>query len=197
MRYWTVQPASVWETIQFQGHCLVDRSHSGPPPNCYLWLVEQLKQRLPGYQGHLPWWLYCGKPDLRWVRWTRPHHTWEVRLELELPPERVQEMMIRDWDVVYCQSWLFRNHWNRDRWHDFLERRDWLDLERLPGPWEHRLRESWQRTFDPNRRSGQARRRIEAVVECIYRADVIQAQLFRGTESPRRQALRAPIRKKG
>lgn len=66
-------------------------------------------------------------------------------MELELPPERVQEMMIRDWDVVFCQGWLFRNHRHRFRWHEFLEGRGWLDLHPLPGPWEGLVERSWQR----------------------------------------------------
>lgn len=185
MRYWTVQPVAVWEAIQAQGTCLVDPSLVGHVPDCYLWLVEQLRQRMRWDRDHLPWWLYCGKPDLRWVRWTRPHQQWEVRLELELPPERVQEMMIRDWDVVYCRGWLFRDHRKRHRWYDFQEARGWLDLENLPDPWPQRLELSWQRVFDPTRKLGQARRRLEAVVERIERADVVKARPFLGT-SPRR-----------
>jgi len=183
MRYWTIQPLSVWQTIQEQGFCLVDPALSGTngwTPPCYLWLVEQLKRRIPSYQGNLPWWLYCGKPDLRWVRWTRPAGEWEVRLELELPAERVEEFMIRDWHVVYCQAWLCR-HQPVDRWHEFTERRGWEDLQVYPAPYEELLERSWQRLFEPQRRAGHSRYRLEAVVERLQLSDVIRAQPFLGS----------------
>lgn len=182
MRFWTVQPISVWDTLQNQGLCRVDPklAFDNQPPAGYVWLVEQLKRRLPGYEGNFPWWLYCGKPDLRWVRWTRPCGEWEVRLELKLPPERVEEFLIRDWDVVYCQSWLFK-HLPRNRWWDFQERRGWENLDNYPEPYETLLRRSWQRLFDPQRAVGHARHRKEAVVETLYLQDAVKAQLFKSS----------------
>ena len=195
VRYWTVQPISVWETLQQDGLCRVDPelAFDNQPPACYVWLVEQLKRRPPNYEGNYPWWLYCGKPDLRWVRWTRPSDTWEVRLELELPAERVQEFLIRDWDVVYCQAWLFK-HLPRNRWYDFQERRGWEDLEVYPEPYESLLKRTWQRLFDSRRGSGLSRYRSEAVVETLYLEDVVQARLFKGAEAPEKHPWRkAPI----
>lgn len=191
VRYWTVQPISVWETLQSEGIGRVDTqlAFNNQPPACYVWLVEQLKVRLPNYEGNYPWWLYCGKPDLRWVRWTRPQGTWEVRLELELPAERVQEFLIRDWDVVYCQAWLFK-HLPRNRWYDFRERRGWEDLEVYPEPYESLLKRTWQRLFDSKRALGLSRYRSEAVVETLYLKDVIQARPFKGADAPRKHPRR-------
>ncbi|MBN9418088.1 MAG: DUF3841 domain-containing protein [Candidatus Eremiobacteraeota bacterium] len=185
VRYWTVQPISVWETLQKDGLCRVDPAKVFHIPDCYKWLVEQLKRRLPNYEGNYPWWLYCGKPDLRWVRWTRPQGTWEVRLEVELPAERVQEFLIRDWDVVYCQAWLFK-HLPRNRWYDFQERRGWEDLAVYPEPYESLLKRTWQRLFDSKRALGLSRYRSEAVVETLYLEDVIQARPFKGTSTYRK-----------
>lgn len=191
MRYWTVQPLGVWETLQGEGVCRVDPglAFDHEPPACYLWLVEQLKRRLPGYQGNFPWWLYCGKPDLRWVRWTRPLDEWEVRLELELPADRVEEFLIRDWDVVYCQAWLCK-HLPRQRWYEFEKRRGWEDVYPYPEPYQTLLERSWQRLFDPGRALGQSRYRKEAVVETLYLRDVMRAQPFLGSRGRSTRVLK-------
>jgi hypothetical protein len=70
-RLWTVQPLVVWEQIQQHGTVHADETRFLTPgyvPHSCRWLVQQLQQRLPGYPGTLPWWAYCEKPDLRWVR---------------------------------------------------------------------------------------------------------------------------------
>lgn len=187
MRFWTVQPLSVWTTIQQTGLCNVDIAKMCTPgfaPSQYFWLADQLAQRHGGFSGvALPWWLYCGKPDLRWVRWSRPAGQAEVRLELELPPDRECHFLIEDWDRVYCTSWLFRSPKRpRSMWWDFRERRGWedLQLEEYPEPYRSLLQRSWDRLFDPSRLIGHSRYRMEGVVETIHLGDVVRADQFIG-----------------
>lgn len=176
MRFWTVQPSEVWETLQRDGVCLVEPKRLLCVPEAYTWLVGQLKRRLPGYEGRLPWWLYCERPDLRWVRWSRPQGEIEVRLELELPAERVHTMLIKDWHKVYGGGWVFRRRHREMCWWDLLERRG----DPLPVHWQALLERSWERVFDARRLEGWARCKMEAVTEKLLLDDVVRCDPFTG-----------------
>jgi len=102
LRVWTIQPYSVWEQIRDQGYADVDPTRTRTPnfvPERYWWLVDQLKQRVPGYTGGFPWWACCTKPDLRTYRFTRPQEP-QVRIELEAP--QAVSFPIWAWNEVYC-----------------------------------------------------------------------------------------------
>jgi hypothetical protein len=56
---WTIQPAEVLERIAASGIVRVERRwRRGDVPEAYWWLRKQLRRRLPGYRGGLPWWFY-------------------------------------------------------------------------------------------------------------------------------------------
>src|SRR5262245_44478711 len=84
MRLWTVQPLAVWERLEANCRGIADPFRANPDgwahPR-YSWLAWQLRARITGSRGHLPWWAYCAPPDLRWVRHSRPAGSREVRIE--------------------------------------------------------------------------------------------------------------------
>jgi hypothetical protein len=150
MRVWTVQPLVVWERLERDRCLAVDPScYVGGVPEQYLWLAGQLRRRLPGYGGNPPWWAYCGKPDLRWVRHCQPLGAAQVRLELELPAAFV--MPCWAWHTVRCRDYLCFDRREAREWKAGLRQAkvseaDWP----LPGPWQRRLEASWERLFDPD-----------------------------------------------
>jgi hypothetical protein len=152
MRLWTVQPLVVWEQFQHRALLQVDESRRSTPdyvPHSYRWLVEQLKQRIPAYPGTLPWWAYCEKPDLRWVRHCRPAGQREVRLELEPCPDSFLTFPSWAWDDVYCGHYLSFEREEHDEWMG--EMRQAVPDEDgwpLPEPWRTQLEASWLRLFD-------------------------------------------------
>ncbi len=150
MRVWTIQPYSVWEQVRDRGYADVDRARSCTPdyvPERYLWLVEQLKRRVPGYTGRLPWWGYCTFPDLRRYRYTRPVEP-QVRIELEAP--QAVSFPIWAWNHVYCGQYLCFTGREHQDWNRRLRRavRD-EDLWPYPEPWKTELERSWELLFDP------------------------------------------------
>lgn len=108
MRAWTVQPLAVWEALlrrrvlrvcpEMQG--LLRTSCNKYVPRAYHWLQEQLGERLDNYQGHLPWWSYCRRPDIRQYRHVVPRETVAVRLELELSKESLVRFPCWAWHRV-------------------------------------------------------------------------------------------------
>jgi hypothetical protein len=154
MRLWTVQPLVVWEQLEQLCLLSVDEtrlSTLGYVPDSYRWLVQQLKQRLPEYPGTLPWWAYCEKPDLRWVRHRRPAGQREVRLELEPRPRTFLTFPRWAWDMVYCGQYLSFARREHDEWVGAMRRAvpdedEWP----LPEPWQEQMEASWLRLFHPN-----------------------------------------------
>ena len=191
MRLWTVQPLLVWERVQSQGVLHVDPEYTGyGTPDSYLWLVEQLKKYQRGYSGRLPWWAYCQKPDLRWVRHHCPLGQIHVRLELELPRKKAFIFSRWAWDVVYCGDFLAYGALEYAKWHGswqamlpYADVRAW----ELPEPWYSQLRASWERLFDPDLPSKSWEDfsegpddRFEAVFEPLRLQDVKQVTSFIG-----------------
>lgn len=151
MRLWTVQPLEVWEQLQRHGALRVDETRMEYVPDCYRWLTSQLVQRIHGYPGTLPWWSYCEKPDLRWVRHGRPRGTRQVRIELEAADDSSLAFRLWAWDVVYGCNYLSASQPEHDAWMAAMrsEVPD-EDLYPLPEPWQTALEETWLRLFDPH-----------------------------------------------
>jgi hypothetical protein len=154
MRLWTVQPLVVWEQIQQLGLLHGDETRGLTPdyvPHSYRWLVSQLKERLPDYPGTIPWWAYCEKPDLRWVRHRRPAGEPQVRLELEPGAGSYLTYPLWAWDTVYSGDYLSFARQERDEWMAAMR---WAvpeeDTWPLPEPWRAQLEASWLRLFDPD-----------------------------------------------
>jgi hypothetical protein len=152
MRLWTVQPLTVWEQIQQHGEVHVDEARMHTPsfvPPAYRWLVRQLEQRLTGYPGTCPWWTYCEKPDLRWVRHTRPAGEQHVRIELEPAFGTFLAFPRWAWDRIYCRQYLSFTRSEHDEWTAAMRRAvPDEDAWPLPEPWGGQLEASWLRLFD-------------------------------------------------
>ena len=204
-RFWTIQPLEVWQTLQRTGEVRVDPTnyHHQHVPERYLWLVDQLRQRCPGYTGLLPWWAYCEKPDLR----THRHRAalfdriqQQVRLELEPDPSEVTIFPIWAWDTVYCGGYLALTLSAKENWEERWEAHPELeDLWPRPSPWREELEASWQLLFSPElpqlcpwrgREYSMFERSVnsEAVVEILKFSAVRRAEVFtqvsRGIRSP-------------
>lgn len=153
MRLWTVQPEIVWEQIQRNGTLSVDESliaENGYIPWQYRWLAEQLKKRLPDYCGDLPWWAYCEKPDLRWVRHYRPRGQRQVRIELEISQGEAFITPSWAWNTLYGGGYLSFEQTVQDDWMARMQRAvPDEDTWPLPEPWKTELEASWGRLFDP------------------------------------------------
>ena len=191
MNLWTVQPLVVWEQLQRRGSLQVDEARlmtQGYVPEAYRWLVRQLKLRIPNYPGTLPWWAYCEKPDLRWVRHSRPAGQREVRLELEPRPGTFLTFPCWAWDVVYCRRYLSPTRQEHDEWVEAMRRAvPDEDGWPLPEPWQTQLQASWLRLFDQSLPSRPWHRETlgkcgshEAVIGILRVQDVRQVTNFVG-----------------
>ena len=189
MRVWTVQPLIVWESLQTTGTLVVDSalySYSDYIPWQYEWLARQLQDRIPGYSGGLPWWAYCTKPDLRWVRHRRAMGTPQVRIELEV--KDALAMPCWAWNEVYCGQFLSSTEREHDAWH-LAMRQDVPDEDEwpLPEPWRSELETSWLRVFDSDLPkdgwTDVSKKRVceEAVFEMLRLEDVCAMTRFVGS----------------
>jgi hypothetical protein len=153
MRLWTVQPAAVWDQLRRDGRVCVDPTRvnaKGWVHPQYAWLARQLRRRIRGSDGRLPWFAYCTNPDLRWVRHSRPFGSREVRIEIEPPEGSFVAFPCWAWHAVFTRAYLT---------HDAAEARDWHrrltaagltgETDPLPRPFRAELEASWRRLFDP------------------------------------------------
>jgi hypothetical protein len=151
MRLWTIQPHEVWELLQQRGSLRVDEARLKYVPDCYRWLTGQLQRRVPGYPGTLPWWCYCEKPDLRWLRHRRPRGSREVRMELEAADSTFLTFSRWAWDIVYGCNYLSAAQLEHDTWMGRMRTAvPDEDLYPLPEPWQSELEATWLRLFDPS-----------------------------------------------
>ena len=151
MRVWTIQPLVVWERLKEAGTLCVDTAcypSDGYVPWQYPWLACRLQERVLDYRGGLPWWAYCEKPDLRWVRHHRPAGQPQVRIELDV--NGVLAFPGWAWDVVHCGHFLSFTQREQETWSAAMRRAvPDEDLWPLPEPWRGELEASWLRLFDP------------------------------------------------
>lgn len=161
IRLWTIQPMEVWESLCREKILLVDPEH----PRCsykveyrdaYDWMREQMKCRLPSYEGNCPWWAYDYKMDLRSYRYqTYPPNERYVRIELAVPVEKVLICAYEAWFWVLNKWYLAEGtdeefFQNGKRWEEEAKRAgvNLRTLGPLPEPWQSQMVASWQRIFD-------------------------------------------------
>jgi hypothetical protein len=162
IRLWTMQPSEVWDKLRAQGTLLVDPAYHSTDPDfdtdfrrSYEWLREQMKIRVPGYQGNYPWWAYDYKIDLRsWAYQLEPPGVPYIRLELAVPTEKVLLSAYGAWHAVLTPCYLpyatDEEGWEKeDEAWDAELAANGLDLHPpFPEPWHSRMVASWQRIFD-------------------------------------------------
>ena len=150
----------------------------------YDWLRDQMKRRIPGYEGHYPWWGYEHFLDLRFYRW----HVGEygvrlVRLGLAVPRERVLASAYGAWHCVLNRGYLPASLvWEEyeqalDAWEAEVRSHGSDDRQNpLPEPWESQMRASWERIFDVEAR--RPRETIQVTFERLDYADVVDVTEF-------------------
>jgi hypothetical protein len=145
---WTIQPITVWEQLMADGVARVNPrlTSSGQTIWQYRWLVGQLASRNAQFDGNLPWWFYCGKPDLRFHRWNLPKG-WHVRLELRLEVERVVIFPIEEWDVVFSGRLLETPERSQAFFTDLKLHNIDLEERPYPEPWQRIVERSWEQLF--------------------------------------------------
>jgi hypothetical protein len=153
MRLWTVQPAAVWDQLRRDGRVCVDPTRvnaKGWVHPQYAWLARQLRRRIRGSDGRLPWFAYCTNPDLRWVRHSRPFGSREVRIEIEPPEGTFVAFPSWAWHAVVTRAYLARDAAEARTWSHRLTAAGLDDeTDPLPRPFKAELEAGWQRLFDP------------------------------------------------
>ena len=112
--------------------------------------MEQMARRVPGYTGGFPvWFWHSPKPDLRCAG-HRSAGERGVRIELELPRERVLLFDFQSWHCVLNRWRLSLSERESKEWD---RRTKGLDQHRapLPAPLEAELQATWERVFDLDR----------------------------------------------
>lgn len=130
MKLFSIQPINVWEKLQQEKVLLADPllgDHIDPdwPEKggtleedrfyiAYDWMRQQMTKRIPDYQGNWPWWAWhtwgqrdgqpLHKPDLRYERFLYADGEQHVRIELQIPDDKVLLSCFDGWHSVL-------NHW--------------------------------------------------------------------------------------
>lgn len=193
VRLWTLQPLHIWNSLQQQKGLWADPTHNSDFEeffrNAYDWLREQMALRVPGYQGHYPWWAYDYKLDLRSFRYQMdvPNAPY-VRLELAVPRQNVVLSAYGAWHCVLGPPSYLPFSDDADGYMKELEAwRAELSQHGLnphlppPEPWHSRMVASWQRIFDVEEL--RATNTIQATFERLELANVVQVTHF--TSCPR------------
>jgi hypothetical protein len=194
MRCWSVQPVVVWERIQTEGFARVDPGQRPYPyrlPESYLWLSWHMSQRLSLHDkddpvGIFPWFAYCERPDLRWVRHTQEGA--QTLIEFEPPEDRVLSFPSWAWEDIFCGYYLAYTGQEYRAWTNRFKRETGLDYRDadwpLPQVFREELISSWNRLWEPSipRRSWRRQRtaKREAVVDILKDSWVKKVTHFEG-----------------
>jgi hypothetical protein len=200
MRLWTLRSEYAWKQHQREGRITGDRKYVDPYfGEAYQWLMEQMAERIPGYSGGWPVWAYqAPKPDLRSHVWCHPLGEPNVRLELEVPDERV---LLSDYDAwhVVLNKWHIELTEEEDReWEHRVEPYGfWQSDTRkcLPPELYRELIESWKLIFDLDTLAaspwtGGGTQYIQAVVEYVELSEVKKVTRYLGREKPETHVCR-------
>ncbi len=171
MRLWTIHSETVLKGLRSAGVMQVCPSyyHEHYVPWQYEWLAARLTERVAGYRGALPWWLYCEKPDLRWARHHRPGGEHQVLIEVETCPSAVFPCWA--WDVVHSGKYLAADPAEQTSWQKRMAAAvDDEDQWPLPDPWRTELEASWKTgLFDPEADAPPSGMVMSAAFTCVAR----------------------------
>ncbi|NOU98651.1 DUF3841 domain-containing protein [Paenibacillus planticolens] len=106
MRFWTIQTYEAWEEALALGHLIGN-------PNFiwedflepYQWMMDQMRKRLPNYQGEYPIWLWPKRPDLRYSGYINKGEK-AVLLSVDMKVEDVLLSDFQAWHLVLCNEFL-------------------------------------------------------------------------------------------
>jgi uncharacterized protein YjbI with pentapeptide repeats len=182
VRLWSFQPLDVWENLQTHDSLYVASQRIYPGYKwAYDWFRQQLKERMPHYEGHYPWWAWHGKKPPIWGDTFQDRGALTVRLELQLPSYRVLLSDFLAWSNVMVRNYIAFTRDEQDAWEVELEQYD-LVMAPYPEPWRTRLETSWERIFALLRlREGNLWpvSSIQATFERLDLADVVEVTHFR------------------
>jgi len=177
-RAWTIQPVEVLarltaaRVLYADPACVPKEFH-----HAYIWMCAQMKQRLPHYDGHYPWWgWHTPRPDLRGSGHL-PRGTQGVRLELELDPAETLLSDFDAWHAVLNRGYLGLSEAEDEAWYRRFEAavpNPWAWPP--PEPWYSDILTSWERIFDLETLAASEYwqsepRYIQATFETLYLAD--------------------------
>jgi len=116
-RFWTNQTIESWEYAQIVGYLVGNPDFIWEEMiENYHWKMEQMKKRLPLYDGEYPIWVWPEKPDLR-----RGGHfnkgTRAVCLEVEIPSRHVLLSCFDAWHCVLNDGFLALHEEERDAYY--------------------------------------------------------------------------------
>ena len=148
IRAWTIQRATCWDLFQKQGILRGDGRrvfHNFRP--AYRWIMMQMRGRIPGYQNGYPIWFWSSpRPDLRHGAHL-PRGERGVRLEVDLPRERVLLLDFQTWHCVLNRWHLSRSSRESRAWDRKVKGFDQYRAT-LPPMLEAELESTWERVFD-------------------------------------------------
>lgn len=143
MKFYSIQNNECWEQAKRIGY-LEGCSEYAMFPKEYAWLMEQMKKRLPDYNGEYPTWLWVTRPDLRCAGHIAKGEK-AVLLEISIPEKKVLFSDFQAWHIVLNNCVLDaydgepiskEESWKRIFDLDFLQNhKDWgkLDLQATTG----------------------------------------------------------------
>ncbi|WP_017814637.1 DUF3841 domain-containing protein [Paenibacillus shenyangensis] len=164
-KYWTVQSLSAWEQAQQHGFLEGHIDHISYP-EAYRWMMDQMIERLPFYDGSYPVWVWKEKPDLLQLN----HFTGReqcVCLTLSLHPLNVLLSDFQEWHAVLNNTF---NAADQGEWEEFQAGNSLLSKE-----------QSWLRIFDLKRQldadwPGTQERRLQGVTGRVRLQQVLKVE---------------------
>lgn len=143
IRAWTIQPLRVWEQLQERGQLFAEPDLATMDfIEAYDWMKGQMRQRLPRYQGHYPWWFFIGKKhDLK--SWYNDVDEQAVRMEMAFEKEDILISHFDAWHMVLNNTYLPVTAEEDDEFERRAKSFSKAHKEKL-------IRNSWERIFSPD-----------------------------------------------
>lgn len=179
--FWTTQYQEVWDRAEASGALKADGRRIRPYIRpAYRWMMQQMKERIPGYSGRFPIWAYPDtyKPDLRGLVFPDTGIK-GVRVGFTANPDNVLPTKYRMWEDImggnYCA--ITRDEFETDReigvsgWSNSAE-----DVDRVA-----EIRASWDRVFDLSLipyGSTERTNRVQIVIEQIHLGKIVEVTPF-------------------
>lgn len=133
--YWSIQTMSKWQEVQKLGYLKGNADYIWEEfAEPYAWMMQQMKSKLPNYDGEYPVWLWIDRPDLRRSAHLRKGEQ-GVLLKLELDENDVLLSEFQAWHFVLSHSFFDLDIEEEDRAYTEDEmRRSWaliFEIEKL------------------------------------------------------------------
>lgn len=109
MIVWTIQDESYYEKQIINGYLEGNKEYVIDEfIEKYLWIMEQMKDRIKNYNGEFPIWTWLIKPDLRRAGYLE-RGTKGVLLEIELEEDEILISGFEEWNAILNNDYIFYN----------------------------------------------------------------------------------------